>query len=154
MIKEVKFWDRMRASEHIFGPLDRVISITDPNKSQPLLQGAEGVLREQFFDVVEPVATGGIIMEPMCEFQAARIFEQIKEWEAAKVDYTIIVHCEAGASRSGAIALFVFTYTLCYFPTIGSAIYANKYMLDMFEKVSGLSMGDALEVAKLDGGIH
>jgi len=59
-----------------------------------------------------------------------------------KEDITLIVHCSAGISRSGAVGTFVNQYLnldtqkFCF--KYSKLIYPNKYILDTLFKVSNL----------------
>lgn len=150
MIKEIRFWDRMRAQEHTFTDQDVVISITDPNKELAQINGAKEVFRTEFYDVVENVSAFGIIMEPMDIDQAKELHQKVEEWEANRDLKVLTIHCEAGASRSAAIALYAFMYTLSYFPTIGGAMHANVHILGLMEEVTGMPCLSALEVVELE----
>lgn len=141
MINSVTFWDRMRATDHEFDGSDCVISITDPDKLECPINGTSNVLRLAFHDVVEVIRTADITMVPMLRHQAVAIVQQLHEWQEDSITHNVIVHCEAGASRSAAVALYVYAYTGCKFATIGGALYANSYIIEKFRQVSPMQLG-------------
>lgn len=139
MIKSIKFWDRMRAQDFVFDATqDVVISITDPHRSLVSIQSAKEVFSIQFYDVVETVFVSGVQMDPLDETQAQQLHDKVKQWVASKDVMDITIHCEAGASRSAAIALYVFAYTQASFPTICATTYANTQVLALMEHITGL----------------
>ncbi|MHB0936079.1 MAG: hypothetical protein ACYC6A_06775 [Armatimonadota bacterium] len=78
-----------------------VISITDPDKPDVLLQPSSnliGVLRLRFHDIEEPYREF-VLMIPE---QAAQIADFVRRWQP-EVEL-IVVQCEGGISRSAAIA--------------------------------------------------
>lgn len=147
MIQLIRFWDRMRAQEHVFENNDVVISITDPNALEAPITGAKDVHRSQFYDVKEIIDVHGHIMFPITEELAKAIQAKVEEWHLSPERLRLTVHCEAGASRSAAIALYVYMYTLGNFPTISSAMFASSTVLGMMEKVSGQPCLTALELS-------
>lgn len=87
-----------------------VISITgtqDPfaNLVFPGANDLQRCLRVEFDDVTSPVEYKGSTLMPMGAMQAKAIAGWIHEHRAQN----FIVHCEAGISRSGAVALFIHT---------------------------------------------
>lgn len=155
MIDKIMFWDRMRAEAHVYDSTkDVVVSITDPNKDLAAITGSKDIHRVQFYDVVESVKIDdNFTMDPMSLDQARALHAKVVEWEESKDHHQVIIHCEAGASRSGAVALYVFMHTMAYFPTIGAALYASSHVLKMMEEVTGLPCLSAIEVAKAEGSL-
>lgn len=143
MIDEVRFWDRMRAEQHQFEETDWVISISSPTAPEADIKGAGKILRVSFSDVVQPIKISDTVtLEPMSEATARVIIDTIAAWEASRHRGKITVHCDAGASRSAAVAMYVFAYTMCYFPTAEFGKEANTYMMDLFDKLTGLHTSD------------
>jgi predicted protein tyrosine phosphatase len=61
------------------------------------------VLRVKFSDVRAPIENKGATLHPMSQMDAYNILGFIK----LNKDKNFIVHCTAGVSRSGAVALFI-----------------------------------------------
>ena len=141
MINSVTFWDRLRAADHEFEGSDCVISITDPDKLECSINGTNNVLRLAFHDVIEVIRMADITMVPMLRHQAVAIVQQLQAWQEDGIAHNVIVHCEAGASRSAAVALYVYAYTGCKFVTLGAATYANSYIIEKFRQVSPMQLG-------------
>lgn len=82
-----------------------VISITDPESSDPNLRLNDycvGILRLKFHDTEESTVRDGKLLVPMSKEQAQSIVEFVVK-NAKSVD-SIVVHCEAGLSRSAGVA--------------------------------------------------
>lgn len=129
MIKSVTLWDRMRAAEHAFKPTDYVISITDPGKDLVDIKGTKRILHLSFHDVVPPIPEGFSEMEAL---NVRLVFDIVTMLHNHQQTYNVIVHCEAGASWSAAIALFVHELSGCNFQHRFAALYANTWMVDLF----------------------
>lgn len=97
-----------QAAEALPGMSDLVVlSITDL-KAEPaeLREGHRDVLRLAFDDVLEATQWDGIDRLPITPEQAGRIVEWLERWHADPMQLRLITHCEAGISRSAAVARF------------------------------------------------
>ncbi len=104
MLKEIQFCGRWEAERFVSTKPWVAISITDPG-SEPaklLEKNRLSVLRLQFHDLDQPVLGSGDLFTPT---MARRIIAFVIEW-ATHVDL-LLAHCEAGISRSAAVAAFV-----------------------------------------------
>ena len=86
---------------------DMVISISSPNFSIPRLHDPKmfGVprLNLHFQDVTRVIESAGRIFEPMSEAQAKQIVDFAEEYHPWC--RRLVVHCDAGASRSPGVAI-------------------------------------------------
>ena len=154
MIDEVRFWDRHRAEAHTFTSQDWVISITSPGSPEANIRGAGKILRLAFSDVVEPIRiSDDVTLMPMTEADAQSIIDTVTSWESNREKGIITVHCDAGASRSAAVAVYVFAYSWCYFPTAEFAKEANTYMMDLFDKLTSVQVRCSHAAIATQGGL-
>ena len=132
----VDFWMRAQAEDYTFLPKDAVISLTDPGQVPAVIHGCSEVLRLEFLDIEDPVDHPNF--KPNSLFQkrhAECILYFVKRLHADDLDRRMVVHCEGGASRSAAVALFVEKLTGCYFPMKESACYANSLVISLLSAV-------------------
>jgi predicted protein tyrosine phosphatase len=122
LIKSVDFMPRYKAERTRFTGQDAVISITDPGQKEADLKGVGDILRLSFLD------------ETFTEDHAAAIVVFIDRVRAAKGFRGLHIHCEAGVSRSAAVALFAQTVTGCEFRRRPMARLASHVVLEQLAK--------------------
>lgn len=142
MIESVTFWPRWRAEIEVFGAQHGVISITCHDQRPARLQGSPEALRMQFYDLVEPVADSPkygpeSLFTPA---QAQDVVDFVRRLHDLPEPITMVVHCEAGVSRSSAVALYVAEATGCVFETREKADLANAWVVHLLAECSGLSI--------------
>ena len=103
MIKQIEVRSKSKAREFTSDVLWAAISISTYPNDWPKLNGAKrmGLLQLAFEDTEFREAKDEYVL--FTPEDAARIYEFVKEMEAKEVEL-ILVHCEAGLSRSPAIA--------------------------------------------------
>lgn len=88
-------------------PARVVVSITDPDTPPALLgEGFRDVLRVGFWDVSAPFELAGEWLAPITPGQARTIVRFLDGWARSEDRLELICHCEAGVSRSAAVARF------------------------------------------------
>lgn len=107
MSGKVKFYSRQVAQD-LIDP-HYIISIGENGDHWKLKHPHKSVLRLEFHDISEFLEDRYIL------FSSAQAIEIINWIESISANETIIVHCEAGISRSAAVAKFIidtYNYTL------------------------------------------
>ena len=107
MSGKVKFYSRQVAQDLI--EPHYIISIGEKGDHWKLKHPHKSVLRLEFHDISE------FLEERYILFSSAQAIEIINWIESIHANETIIVHCEAGISRSAAVAKFIidtYNYTL------------------------------------------
>jgi predicted protein tyrosine phosphatase len=110
---KIKVLDRETA-EIISGQIEKhgvfYISITDPNKKPAKINHSEkNILRLNFYDIEEQlVLPDGSIVEPMHKEDAEKV--RIFLFNNKQDIELLIVHCEAGISRSAGMAAAISKY--------------------------------------------
>lgn len=138
-ITYVDFWMRAQVEDHTFLPGDAVISLTDPGQAPAVIGGCVEVLRLEFLDLEGAVDHPNFRPTSLFQtMQAERICDFVKRLHADPLQRRMVVHCEGGASRSAAVALFVEKLTACDFPTKAFACYANKRVVSMLSTVGNV----------------
>lgn len=141
MLRIVDFWSRQRAEAFLFTARHAVVSITDPGQKPADIAGTSTLLRLSFFDLVEDLGHPDFPPEKLFVPQKARALRQfIAGVQQAPLVDTCIVHCEAGVSRSAAVALVVEALTGAAFPTRDRAMLANTLVLQVCETEMGLQI--------------
>lgn len=144
MIESIEFMSKQEIKDRIVIKGDDkntiVISIGDP---APLNQESKidnayflpdlretflDVLRLEFHDIQKPVH-GYVAFN---DLHAHLIEEFIRHWHKVDKKVDLIVHCEAGISRS--VAVSVFLADLLNLPLEGHLEFANQYVLQIMEK--------------------
>lgn len=153
MIESVDFWPRHQAEAARFSARQAVISVTDPGQAPAMLAGAVDVLRLSFYDLPAPVA-GDARVYPENLFgekhaQALRQF--VDHLHGLAEQRMLVVHCEAGVSRSAAVALCVAALTGCAFPNRARAAYANTHVVQVCAEAWDLTITPPAPVATESG---
>lgn len=135
MIKEIMFCSREKA-EALGGRDDTVIvSICDPNSEPARLKyGFRAVLRVRFDELPEGVSSlhGLSLFSVQQADEIATFIEAVHRFSAP---LSLVCHCEAGISRSAAVALFAEALTGASFPERPRAYSANHHVLTVFRAV-------------------
>lgn len=101
---------RREVESRVFEDGDYVISITDPDSPLAKINGTNDILRLQFYDIDTPLKTlDNKIFYPMQMSDAIKIVQFIKSIKLKKLK-NIVVHCEAGLSRSAGIGAGIAKY--------------------------------------------
>ena len=128
-MKTVLFMPRIAAENLIGDSRSAIISITDPNDSACLKDGWRDVLRLSFNDVSDSSNTKHRhSFVPFNAFMATAIHSFVSRNESHIT--TLVVHCEAGVSRSAAIALVLAGHYGCELKG-GSTSHANKMIMSI-----------------------
>jgi predicted protein tyrosine phosphatase len=112
-IQHIFFASRELAESRLGGPGQAVISITDPGAREAALNKAfRHVLRLAFYDAEPadeylPAPVPGLFDHRM----ARQIDGFLHQLQAAPDEFSVMVHCEYGVSRSAAVALYVEAYS-------------------------------------------
>jgi predicted protein tyrosine phosphatase len=101
------------------------------------LQGCNKVLSLQFDDITEKkyedCLSQGKKYTLFSHKQAEEVIDFIKELQNEQKDSDLVIHCDAGISRSGAIAQFVSDFLKI--PFLDSHIHPNSYVRRMLWRV-------------------
>lgn len=153
MIESVDFWPRVAAESFLFTPLHAVISITCPNQAPARIGGSGDLLRLSFYDLTEDPEHPDFPPSTLfTEEQAQLLHSFLRRLHDARENYQLVVHCEAGVSRSAAVALVAEAYSRCAFPTRSKASAANARILEMCGDLLGFPIA-APAHKKSPGGI-
>ena len=132
MIQTIGFFPRYVAEGMTFDDTFAVISITDPEQKEANIIGTENVLRLRFMDI-----TPEMIPEEkriFTDMHAQKIMAFIRLMNERGVE-KVFVHCEAGISRSAAVALSLYTYLDCDFKQYTQADFANPHIVATMQKL-------------------
>lgn len=141
MINSVRFWPRLYTEQMDFTNDFIIISITDPKQNLAKLKlNEENILRVQFLDITEDLLEPRWANSLFTSQQAEEIAYFISQKHNEKKNYQLIVHCEAGVSRSAAIALTAHTITQCDFPNKEKAVIPNPFVLSLMENQIGIAI--------------
>ena len=127
MITDIHYCSRLSAEERLTqGSPARtaVISITDPGEAPALVRWKGPILRLSFWDGGSAEELG---LTPDAVAQVVQFLEQL---DAQKEPYVLVVHCEYGASRSPAVALYAEALTGADLHRRYLAFGANRYVLE------------------------
>lgn len=153
MIKHVQALSRVNAEKVLRGEhpvalemarrfADRVAWIGISEDGSSPVTGAPGPhLVEAFADVNNAEYPGIVFERPMRAEQAARIVAFVEDIAKRPGDWALLVHCEAGVSRSGAVV----QWALERHSTMNRGIYAqmhrhcspNRYVLRLLREAGG-----------------
>ena len=111
MINYVDFVSASKIEAMAGDPAWAVISITDPGSSDSRISSAFGpVLRLKFDDLDDDSMASGSTGQPFSVADAQTLLSFLGKLDSdLKID-GLLVHCEMGRSRSGAIAWFALSY--------------------------------------------
>lgn len=142
MIKKIHFCPRYTAEGTVFKNTHAVISITDPDQKDVIIKGTENLLRLKFLDLEAPINhpkfNNHFLFNEEQAKEIHRFILSINE-PNQKIDH-LIIHCEAGASRSAAVALFAYHLTQADFPKYHDANFANKLVVKTFSNLFSLQI--------------
>lgn len=136
MIKTIDFWSRVKAEHYKFNSNDIVISITDPGQILAKINNMNELLRVQFFDITDENKLSKFGYGIFKTEHAEKILNFINKKHTENVDYNLIVHCEAGISRSAAIALFSSVVTEAEFKTKAKTAHANVFIVSVLSQLT------------------
>ncbi len=103
MIKSVQFLSLEKAEAFIPERPTVAISILAPGMKEASLQGFQDVLRLYFTDAVTAVNEETVLFD---QNLARQIVDYLDTYHAASNDYDLVIHCQAGVSRSAAVAVW------------------------------------------------
>lgn len=126
MIQTIGFFPRYVVENMTFDKEYGVISITDPEQKDALISGTDNILRLRFLDLTEGV---GIFNDKHAQ-QVIDFVQKMNEMGIEKM----VVHCEAGVSRSAAVALSLYTLLDCTFNQLEQADFANTHVVATMQK--------------------
>ncbi len=135
-IRQVSYTSRLHAESLAASPHVAVISITDPGTPEAALDpDFTDLLRLAFFDAVPaddylPAPLPGLFDHIM----ARQIGEFVGELHAAPAEFSLMVHCEYGVSRSAAVALFAAAYAGAPLTAREFAYNANHWVVDQLAR--------------------
>lgn len=134
MIKSVRFLSRQYTESMPLTEDFIVISITDPKQALAKISNPSDILRVQFLDItedlLEPAWENSLFTSEIAKDIASFILNKHKEDKS----YHLIVHCEAGVSRSAAVALAAYTMVGCDFPNREEAVIPNQLVLKIMSE--------------------
>ena len=137
MIQKIKFVPRAVAEKIAYTSNQAIISIGDPVQEAPNWLGSpKSVLELNFLDVVPGDSFGEEF-----GFQEEDAFKIIDYVRNLHPDVTeLIVHCQAGISRSAAIALYAQAATNAKLDRHEFADLANTFVVEMLSHASGIDI--------------
>ncbi len=138
--RRVQFFSRQVIEGMPHGdPRTALISITDPGDPARLPEGWAAVLRLEFDDITPPfpvLICDGNQHRDLAPFDASMATQVLEFVGAVPPDVNrIIVHCNAGISRSAAVARFLADYYGYYLHDKGE--WANRHVLSVLHKAAG-----------------
>ena len=138
--RHVQFFPRQVIEGMPYGdPRTALISITDPGDPARLPEGWAGVLRLEFDDIVPPfpiLIRDGNQHRDLIPFNESMGTQVLEFVGAVPPDVNrVIVHCNAGISRSAAVARFLADYYGYHLHN--KAEWANRYVLSVLYKAAG-----------------
>lgn len=133
MIKTLGFFPRFVAEETQFDDNYAVISITDPDQEDAKIQGTSHILRLRFLDITDEDVDINHKHLLFSEQHAQQALAFVHNFDNQKVE-KLFIHCEAGVSRSAAVALSLYTALNCNFNQLEQADFANTFVVDTFQK--------------------
>lgn len=134
MLKSVLFMSRYQFERRGVAETDIAISIGDPDQATPAVAGCYlRSLRVQFLDLEPEVCQKHGMDQGLCMStgQARAIAGFISEACLGGGELTLIIHCEAGASRSAAVALAAAAFAGLPAPEKASG--ANLHVLNLLQ---------------------
>jgi len=136
-IQSVDFISRIKAEALAGDTGVALISISEPDVEPARLAEFPEILRLVFHDVDDRVPDQWVLFD---EDHARAVIDFVHRLQQAPEAYQVLVHCRAGISRSAATALYVMEATGCAFPRRPFAGLANKLMLEVLSRLSGLPL--------------
>lgn len=103
MIKSVQFMSVQKAEALIPDRPTVAVSILSPGMEEARLQGFRDILRLFFTDAVTAENEGPVLFD--AHF-AQQIVDFLTTYHAMAEDYDLVIHCQAGVSRSAAVAVW------------------------------------------------
>lgn len=147
MIKSVCFLPRYVVEDLELNDQHAVISITDNGQKNANIKGtitSSNILRVNFLDIEKEIVHEKFQQDYLFDKnKAQKIVEFVTQLHTEKTlshVRHIIVHCEAGVSRSAAVALFVHHFTNCQFKMLSQANLANRLAVKELADYSGINI--------------
>ena len=141
MIKTVGFIPRYVAENITFDNSFALVSITDIGQIPATIHSLsqENLLRLEFIDLhsIEMPEDKSKVFN---HEKAQILYGFIHTLHARHEELKLLVHCEAGVSRSAAVALFVQAYTECDFPRRHTADLANRLVVSIMQEIAGIKI--------------
>jgi len=109
MITSARHISRQAAESLHNGTDTLIVSITDPDRELARIRTTDNrnFLRLQFHDVVQAIPSANPEYRPMTPAHASTLMNWLNRWHNTPEHLSLIVHCEAGVSRSAAVCRFV-----------------------------------------------
>lgn len=136
-ILSVDFIPRRKAEVLTVEEATAVISINEPESGMAPLAAFPEILRLAFHDVDSQDYADWVLFD---EAQGQEVIGFVERLHASPIAHHLKVHCRAGISRSAAVALYVAEATGCEFQRRPFAGLANKLMLEILSRASGLPL--------------
>lgn len=125
-ICHVDFCSREEAQTHAGHYATALISITDPDSpAAALADGYFSVLRTSFHDILESI-DGYRLFD---RSEAERLVLYLNWLHSLPDEIRLLCHCEAGVSRSAAVAVFAAALSKAVFPRFLHATLSNRHVL-------------------------
>lgn len=126
--------ERTAGKEH-----DLCISISDSSGiGAKLSSGFFAVLRLKFDDCYEEIDTGSRLLKPITSEQATEILEFVDKHHQMQKHFKLIVHCNAGVSRSAAVARWTSLYLDLPLPHRDDYPFCNHKVITELKRASGM----------------
>lgn len=131
---------RLLAEVVVPTPQDVCISITNPKQSEAKLEGWGGLLRQGFHDT-DRIGGGFTIMS----LEHAR---DVLLFAHQNRSASITVHCEAGASRSVGVGVFLAAWRQAKLSLVDDVIFPNPLVIQQL-RLAGLSLATRIRDFRL-----
>lgn len=138
MITDIHFCSRLDAERRLLtANPDKVavVSITDPGQAPVAASWSGRMFRLSFLDVVP---TKGVPCNAFGEIAALGLVRYLEELNAQRDKLELLIHCEFGASRSAAVALYAEAFTGADLHRKYLAFGGNQHVLDVLQRVHPL----------------
>lgn len=139
MISNIHFCARLDAETRLRHADPRkvaVVSITDPGQLTPLHNWTGNIFRVAFLDVVPNSDTVMPMPPHALTAETADLLVQYLEYlDRHRAVFELVVHCEFGASRSAAVALYAEALTGAELHRRYLAFGGNRHVLDVLQQV-------------------
>lgn len=139
MITDIHFCSRLDAERRLMtANPDKVavVSITDPGQAPVAVSWPGKMFRLSFLDVVP---AKGIACNALGEIAALGLISYLEQLNSLRDKLELLIHCEFGASRSAAVALYAEAFTGADLHRKYLAFGGNQHVLDVLQRVHPLA---------------